>query len=217
MYCFTFLYICNLSLTSGSFPDKMKVAKVVPLFKFGEKNVFTSMKVIKRVFNCIVSPFLYICNLSLTSGSFPDKMKVAKVVPFFNNKLVSFIEKYNILSGNQYGFRTKHSTSLALIELLENLSTSIDRKNKTVLVDLKKAFDTIDHSLLIRKLEFYGIRGKALSWVKSYLDNRKQYVHFDGVNSSLLKILCGVPQGSILGPNLFILYINDICNVSKIF
>ena len=90
---------------------------------------------------------------------------------------------------------TKHSTSLALIELLENLSTSIDSKNITVgvFIDLKKAFDTIDHSLLIRKLEFYGIRGKALSWVKSYLDNRKQYVHFDGVNSSLLKILCGVP------------------------
>ena len=109
-------------------------------------------------------------------------------------------------------------TSLALIELLENLSTSIDSKNITVgvFIDLKRSFDIINHSILIRKLEFYEIRGKALSWVKSYLDNRKQYVHFDGVNSSLLKILCGVPQGSILGPKLFILYINDICNVSKI-
>ena len=118
----------------------MKVAKVVPLFKSGEKNVFTNYRPVSLL---------------------PQFSKILEKI--FNNKLDSFIEKYNILSGNQYGFRAKHSTSLALIELLENLSTSIDSKNITVgvFIDLKKAFDTIDHSLLIRKLEFYGIRGKA--------------------------------------------------------
>ena len=84
-----------------------------------------------------------------------------------------------------------------------------------VFIDLKKAFDTINHNLLLKKLAHYGIRGVANNWLASYLSNRKQYVSIDECNSDLLNVLCGVPQGSILGQKLFILYVNDICNISK--
>ena len=80
----------------------------------------------------------------------------------------------------------------------------------------KKAFDTIDHSLLIKKLGHYGVRGIASNWLKSYLLNRKQFVNFNGIKSELQDVICGVPQGSILGPKLFILYINDMCNITKV-
>ena len=136
----------------------------------------------------------------------------------FNKRLDSFISKYDVLSESQYGFRSNRSTSMALIELLEKLTNSIDDKKITVgvFIDLKKAFDTINHKLLLKKLEFYGIRGIVLKWVESYLSNRKQYVYFNGIRSDQLQIKCGVPQGSILGPQFFILYINDICNCSNI-
>ena len=83
-------------------------------------------------------------------------------------------------------------------------------------IDLRKAFDTLDHSNLSQKLNNYGIRGNALKWLNSYLANRKQFVQINDTSSCLLDIICGVPQGSILGPKLFILYMNDICNVSNI-
>ena len=83
-----------------------------------------------------------------------------------------------------------------------------------VFIDFKKAFDTVYHSILVTKLDHYGIRGVAKKWLSSYLENRKQYVCFNGTDSGFLPITCGVPQGSILGPSLFLLYVNDLCNVS---
>ena len=107
---------------------------------------------------------------------------------------------------------------MALLELVEELIKTIDDKKITigVFIDLKKAFDTIDHNILLQKLEHYGIRGMVNDWLKSYLSNRKQYVKINGVESDCCNVVCGVPQCSILGPKLVLLYINDICNVSKL-
>ena len=110
------------------------------------------------------------------------------------------------------------STSLAIIELVEEITNSLDNHESTVgvFIDLKKAFDTVDHGILIEKLYHYGIRGIANKWIGSYLMNRYQYVNINGTNSDYMNVLCGVPHGSILGPILFILYINDMCNVSTL-
>ena len=131
---------------------------------------------------------------------------------------MSFVDSHSILNNGKYGFRNGHSTSSAIIELLEELTNGIEKSKSTigVFIDLKKAFDTVDHDILIKKLEFYGIRGIANDWIFSYLSNRFQHVLINYCCSSNLKITCGIPQGSIIGPILFILYINDICNVSSI-
>lgn len=123
-----------------------------------------------------------------------------------------------ILSDDQYGFRSGRSTSMAVIKLADYTASALDKKYFTlgVFVDLKKAFDTIDHKLLMNKLEQYGLRGHAYSWLESYFDNRYQYVHFNDHQSEMRKLTCGVPQGSVIGPKLFILYVNDICKVSDL-
>ena len=134
------------------------------------------------------------------------------------NHVIDFIDTNNLLSKQQFGFRKNHSTNHAVITLIDRISAALDSGRAVVgcYIDLKKAFDTVNHRILINKLQLYGIRGHILDWFRSYLQNRKQYIHIDDTNSNLGSISCGVQQGSILGPLLFILYINDISNISHL-
>ena len=109
------------------------------------------------------------------------------------------------------------STGHSLVEITEEIKESIDegKFGCGIFIDLKKAFDTVNHQILLRKLEHYGIRGSILKWFESYLADRKQYVFYNGTSSEVKAITCGVPQGSVLGPLLFFLYINYLPNISN--
>ncbi len=135
-----------------------------------------------------------------------------------NRRLYQFLQKYDILYKFQFGFRKGHSTSLANIEIVKNIRDEI-LKGKFVLgayLDLSKAFDTISHDILFHKLEHVGVSGTPLNWFKGYLTNRNQYVHVNDVHSSLRNLTCGVPQGSVLGPLLILIYMNDIGEIAKL-
>ena len=192
----------------------------------------------------IINPLLYICNLSFSQGVFPQELKLAKVVPIFKagdvmkvnnyrpvsvlsvmskvlerlmyNRLFDFIEKFKILYDLQFGFRKDHATYMALMVVVDKIIKSLEKGEFTIglFLDFSKAFDTIDHDVLFLKLNHYGIRGVALSWLKSYMTNRNQYVSYNGHQSATRVIRCGVPQGSILGPLLFLIYVNDLASVS---
>ena len=203
-----------------------------------------SVNLLKKIINCIIDPLIHISNLSITSGTCPDSLKIAKVIPIFKKddsslisnyrpisilpaiskilekilytRLYEFVNNNNLIHSNQYGFRKLHSTDFAIVQLCDEIVHALSRKEHCVGVfkDLSKAFDTIDHLILKYKLNNYGVRGTALEWFQSYLTNRKQYVSFQSNDSQKMTIKCGVPQGSILGPLLFLLYINDIVQSS---
>ena len=135
-----------------------------------------------------------------------------------SNRLINFLNKHRLLYDQQYGFRQNLSTDFALLELSDKIAEAIDRKKFMIgiFVDLSKAFDTLNHNILLQKLISYGIRGSVNDWFRSYLEDREQFVLLNDVSSNKRKITTGVPQGSILGPLLFLVYINDICKSSDL-
>ena len=188
--------IINQSLCTGIFPSRLKIGKILPLFKKGDQFSFENYRPISL----------------LTSIS-----KIFEKVVF--DQLYEYFTLNKLLYNSQYGFRKEHSTEFAALELIDKLMKGIDERKipLSIFLDLSKAFGTLDHKILLSKLQHYGIHNTSLKWFHSYLTDRKQYVEYNNATSKCLPIYTGVPEGYILGPLLFIIYMNDISVVSSKF
>ena len=209
-----------------------------PLKSIGPNSIST--KIMKLLSNDISTQFAELFNLPFYEGVFPSILKTCKVIPIYRkdsqlncssyrpisllsnidkilvrimyNRLYKFLETNNLICSLQFGFRQKHSISHALIHLADKIREQLGKANFAcgIFVDFQKAFETVDHKILIQKLNYYGIRGIASNWFSSYLQNRAQLVSINGFDSNVNAICCGVTQGSILGLLLFLIYINNL-------
>ena len=192
----TLCEIVNKSFARGIFPDRLKSAVVIPIFKKGDKT--------------LISNYRPISILTFYSKIFEKCILI---------RLTDYISKFSIISSSQFGFTKGKSTQDAVVSLTELIYDSFNRKkiNASICVDLRKAFDTIDYTILLSKLETYGIRGLPLRLIKSYLSNRTQRVKVGSDLSDPRKIALGLPQGGLLSPISFLLFINDLLNNSSNF
>ena len=192
----TLTIIINQMLHSGIFPTNLKISKIIPLHKKSDVNLLSNYRPISLL---------------------PTLSKIFERVIY--NQLYTYFDHNNLLNEQQYGFRSKHSTELAAIKLIDNIKYEIDQRHTPVniYIDLSKAFDTLNFDILLYKLRYYGVTGVAFDLLKSYLTDRKQYVNLNNHKSDVLPIKTGVPQGSILSPLLFSIYINDLIFISNKF
>lgn len=184
-------FLINLSFTTGTFPEKLKVAVVVPIFKKGVATECSNFRPISLV--------------SVFSKVYEKIMK---------KRMLDFLNKTRFFSLNQFGFRLGLSTEVALLSFMDKVNNGLNdgKYVSGLFIDIKKAFDTVNHDILLNKLYNCGFRGMTYNWLKSYLSNRKQCVKINGILSEMGEISCGVPQGSVLGASLFIIFINDLCS-----
>lgn len=184
------LHIVNLSIEQNVVPNELKYAKVKPLYKKGSKLEVGNYR-----------PVSVLCSVS----------KILEKSVYM--QLVNYLDANDLIYHLQSGFRGNYSTETCHIHLMDYVREQTAMGNFTgmLLIDLQKAFDTVNHDLLCEKLKVLGCSNSCTKWFKSYLSHRKQLVNIGNVNSELCEISCGVPQGSLLGPLLFLCYVNDMC------